>query len=118
MALPLGGAIGSPAPPPPGGGRGGRGPRAARPRGGGGAALLPLAGGALTAAVTSAVLMRDAPPPPANVPAPEVEQPTRDPRQWRLGAASGLLVVGQSAVLGFIVLFLHDARGVSLAAAA
>jgi predicted MFS family arabinose efflux permease len=82
------------------------------------AAMLTLAGVALTAAVTSAVFMRDAPPPPANAPVPEVEVPTRDPRQWRLGAASGLLVVGQSALLGFIVLFLHDERGVSLGLAA
>src|SRR4051794_610820 len=106
MALPLGGAVGSLALP--------------RVVGAGGieAALLTLAGVALTAAVAAAALMRDAPPPPANVPAPEVELPTRDRRQWRLGAASGLLIVGQSALLGFVVLFLHDARGLSLGAAA
>lgn len=114
MALPLGGAIGS----------------IALPRlvgiGGLQAALLALAGVALTAAAAAAVWMRDAPPvgvavsgrvAPA-VPAPETQQPTHDPRQWRLGAASGLLVVGQSSMLGFLVLFLHDARGVSTALAA
>ena len=39
---------------------------------------------------------------------------------WRLGAGSALLVIGQGAMLGFIVLFLHDERGVDagLAAAA
>jgi sugar phosphate permease len=37
---------------------------------------------------------------------------------WRLGAASALLVVGQSSLLGFVVLFLHDERGVGAATAA
>lgn len=83
------------------------------------AAFLVLSGVAMTAAITAGVLMRDAPPPDrAPVLAPEVEQPTRDPRQWRLGAASALLVVGQSAMLGFLVLFLHDERGVSVGLAA
>jgi sugar phosphate permease len=106
MALPLGGAIGSVALP--------------RLIGAGGlqAAFLTLSGVALTAALAAALLMRDAPPAPANAPAPEVERPTHDPRQWRLGAASGLLVVGQSALLGFVVLFLHDARGLSTGTAA
>ncbi|HWH92993.1 MAG TPA: MFS transporter [Baekduia sp.] len=106
MALPLGGALGS----------------VALPRliglGGLEAAFLTLSGVALTAALAAALLMRDAPPPAVAAPAPEVELPTHDPRQWRLGAASGLLVVGQSALLGFIVLFLHDARGVSTGSAA
>lgn len=108
MALPLGGAIGS----------------VLLPRlvgvGGLEAALLMLAGVALTAAAVAAIWMRDAPAslgPPTTV-GPEIEQPTHDPRQWRLGTASGLLVVGQSSLLGFIVLFLHDARGVSTALAA
>jgi MFS family permease len=37
---------------------------------------------------------------------------------WRLGAASALLVTGQASLLGFAVLFLHDARGVGAATAA
>jgi sugar phosphate permease len=106
MALPLGGAVGSLALPPLAG------------AGGIEAALLFMAGIALTAAVTAAVLLRDAPPAPSGAPPPEVERPTRDPRQWRLGAASGLLVVGQAAMLGFFVLFLHDERGWSAGAAA
>jgi sugar phosphate permease len=106
MALPLGGAIGSLSLP--------------RLVGAGGieAAFLTLSGVALTAALAALLLMRDAPPPEVAVPAPEVERPTHDPRQWRLGAASGLLVVGQSALLGFIVLFLHDVRGLSTGVAA
>jgi sugar phosphate permease len=107
MALPLGGAVGSLALP--------------RLAGAGGlqAALLTVSGIALMAAFAAVLLMREAPPARATgIPAPEVERPTHDPRQWRLGAASGLLVVGQSALLGFIVLFLHDVRGLSIAAAA
>jgi sugar phosphate permease len=106
MALPLGGAAGSLALPPLIG------------AGGLQAALLTLSGVALTAALAALLLMRDAPAADPAIPAPEVERPTHDPRQWRLGAASGLLVVGQSALLGFIVLFLHDARGLSIATAA
>lgn len=106
MALPLGGALASFTLPPLAGAQGLR------------AALLVIAGIALTAAVSAALFMRDAPPPPAGVPAPEVERPTRDPRQWRLGVAGTLLVVGQSSLLGFVVLFLHDERGVPVAVAA
>jgi sugar phosphate permease len=108
MALPLGGALGSLTLPWIAG------------LGGVRAALLAIAGLALTAAAVAAVWMRDAPPPPAGVPAPSGPVPTRDPRMWRLGAASALLVVGQSSLLGFIVLFLHDERGMAagLAAAA
>jgi len=42
----------------------------------------------------------------------------RDRRQWRLGAGSALLVVAQSALLGFLVLFLVDERDLSPALAA
>jgi sugar phosphate permease len=105
MALPLGGAIAS----------------ATLPRivGAGGldAALLVLAGAGLTASLSAALFMRESPPPPATAP-PGVERPTRDRRQWRLGAASGLLIMGQSAMLGFVVLFLHDERGLSVGTAA
>lgn len=106
MALPIGGAMASIALPVIAGAGGVR------------AALLAVAGVALTAAVTAALFMRDAPPPPADAPLPEVERPTRDPRQWRLGVAGALLILGQSSLLGFIVLFLHDERGVPVHTAA
>ena len=108
MALPIGGAVGS----------------LLLPKlidvGGLEAAFLTLSGVALTAAAAALALMRDAPPPRLAHAAyiPDVEQPTHDPRQWQLGGASGLLVVGQSAMLGFIVLFLVDARGLSTGVAA
>ncbi|HEU4977956.1 MAG TPA: MFS transporter [Solirubrobacteraceae bacterium] len=109
MALPLGGAAASVSLPHLVGAHGLRG------------ALLALAVLCLTAALVCAALLRD---PPADdgaatlVAAPERPAPTRDRRVWRLGVSGALLVVAQSAMLGFLVLFLHDARGMSAAAAA
>jgi len=80
------------------------------------AAFLALAGLCLTAALATAVLMRDAPP-SAVATAVDAPVPTRDRRLWRLGVGSALLVAAQAALLGFIVLFLHDARGLSPALA-
>ena len=101
MALPLGGALASLALPQLVG------------LGGLQAALLSLAGLSLAAAAAAAALMRDPPPPDTRVPPVKAPPPTRDSRLWRLGAAGALLVTAQSAMLGFIVLFLHDARGLS-----
>jgi sugar phosphate permease len=106
MALPLGGALASIALPhlvDAGGLRG---------------AFLALAGLCLTAAIAAAAFMRDAPPPDRPLPAIPAPPPTRDPRLWRLGAAGALLVAAQASVLGFVVLFLHDERGLSPALAA
>ena len=66
----------------------------------------------------SLVLMRDPPPAPDRRPALATPPPTRDVRLWRLGAGGALLVGAQASMLGFIVLFLHDARDVSAARAA
>jgi len=82
------------------------------------AAFLALAGLSFTAAVAALALMRDPPPTPARAPALPAPPPTRDRRLWRLGAGGALLVCAQSAMLGFVVLFLHDARGVSAPTAA
>jgi sugar phosphate permease len=106
MALPLGGAIASLALPHLAGADGVRG------------ALLALAGLCLTAAVAAAVFMRDAPPPAKPLPVIPAPPPTRDPRLWRLGAGGALLVAAQASMLGFVVLFLHDARGISAPVAA
>jgi sugar phosphate permease len=106
MALPLGGAIASLTLPTLVDAHGLR------------AAFIALAGLSLSAALAAVLLMRD--PPPAAAPAPAVPAPppTRDRRLWRLGAGGALLVCAQSAMLGFVVLFLHDARDVSAATAA
>jgi sugar phosphate permease len=44
--------------------------------------------------------------------------PLRDRRLWRLSSASALLSTPQVCLVGFAVLFLHDARGLSIPAAA
>jgi sugar phosphate permease len=62
--------------------------------------------------------MRDPPPAPTRIAPPASPPPTRDSRLWRLGAGGALLVCAQSAMLGFIVLFLHEARDLSAARAA
>jgi sugar phosphate permease len=82
------------------------------------AALLALALACSLAAAAAWRWMREAPPPPKDrfrVPAPP---PTRDRRLWRLAIGSALLVMAQGAMLGFVVVFLHDERGWSAAAAA
>jgi sugar phosphate permease len=82
------------------------------------AAFVALAGLSFAAAVASALLMRDPPPAPSLGPPLVAPPPTRDARLWRLGAGGALLVCAQASMLGFIVLFLHDARDVSAAKAA
>jgi sugar phosphate permease len=106
MALPLGGALASLTLPSLVGARGLD------------AAFVALAGLSFTAAVASLLLMRDPPPAPNRRPALPAPPPTRDARLWRLGAGGALLVCAQASMLGFIVLFLHDAREVSAATAA
>jgi sugar phosphate permease len=81
-------------------------------------AFLALAGLSLSAALAAALLMRDPPPVAPGLRAPSRTPPVRDQRLWRLGAGGALLVAAQSAMLGFVVLFLHDARGLSASAAA
>jgi sugar phosphate permease len=44
--------------------------------------------------------------------------PLRDARMWILCSASTLVLAGQMAIMGFVVLFLHDERGLSTAHAA
>jgi sugar phosphate permease len=50
--------------------------------------------------------------------AEEFVNPLRDLRMWLLCSASTLVLAGQLAIMGFVVLFLHDARGFSTAHAA
>lgn len=102
MALPLGGGVGALVL-----------PALAHGTAGLQLAFFALAGLMLGAALACLALMREAPPRPQVIPPPAPSAPPmRDGRQWRLGAGSALLVVAQSAMLGFLVLFLHDDRGV------
>lgn len=82
------------------------------------AALLALAVGCLLAAAGAWRWMREAPPPPASRPKVIAPAPLRDRRLWRLATGSALLVVAQSSILAFLVVFLHAERGWSPATAA
>ena len=70
----------------------------------------------LVAAVGGAIFLRD----PARAPlqAEHVGWTIRDGRLWRLSAVSGLYVVAQMAILSFVVLYLHDERGLGKGEAA
>ncbi|HEY7003844.1 MAG TPA: MFS transporter [Gaiellaceae bacterium] len=103
-ALPLGGLIAALVLPPvaaAGGVRGG---------------LLALAGGCLAAAAAGAGGLREAP-------REEEEEkglasPVRDVRMWRLSIGSAFVLAAQISILSFLILFLHEERGLSTAAAA
>jgi sugar phosphate permease len=81
------------------------------------AALFTVAAFAAVAAVVGLVGMRE--PPARETPAGfSAPPPMRDRRIWRLGIGSGLFVMAQAAVIGFVVLFLVDERGMSPGSAA
>jgi sugar phosphate permease len=83
------------------------------------AALLGLAGASAVAAVAAAVWIREPPPPPKDRPRPEPPPPPlRDRRVWRLSLGSALLLCAQVSITSFVVLFLHDHRGVDAETAA
>ena len=73
------------------------------------AAVYALAGFMLVAAVAAAVWLRDGP----NVEsaAPPAPDAARDPRIWRLSAASSLMIIGQVGVTSLLVLYLYSERG-------
>jgi len=79
-------------------------------------ALVFLAVLCLVAALVAALVLRDR---PATSSVEEPEPWTlRDRRLWLLSAGSSLFLVAQIALTGFLVLFLHDARGLSTGRAA
>jgi hypothetical protein len=59
------------------------------------------------------MLLRDAPRREAAASGPQLASPLRDARMWRLGGGSGLYLVAQISIVGFVVLFLHEHRGLS-----
>jgi sugar phosphate permease len=77
-------------------------------------AFYGLAIGCFCAAVVGAALLRAEPGEELG----EVARPLRDARMWLLCIASTFYVLTQISLLGFVVLFLHDERGVSTSAAA
>jgi sugar phosphate permease len=75
-----------------------------------------LGGMCLLGAAAGAVFLREPAAPPLEV--VDVEWTLRDHRLWRLCTVSGLYVVAQMSVLGFVVLYLHDERGMGKGQAA
>jgi sugar phosphate permease len=80
------------------------------------AALLAMAGVLWVSSVVAAIWLRD--PPARRSSAPPAPPAARDPRIWRLGIASALLIVGQIGVTSLLVLYLFTVRGWSATAAA
>jgi sugar phosphate permease len=78
------------------------------------ASFLALAAGCFAAAAVCLALIRREP----SVDHVHPGQPLRDPRIWRLCIGSTFYVATQISLLGFLVLFLHDERGVSATAGA
>jgi sugar phosphate permease len=69
----------------------------------------------LLAAVVGALVIRDGPSEPGEV--DTAPWTLRDRRLWVLSGGSGLYLMAQIAMTGFVVLFLHDVRGLSNAEA-
>jgi len=81
-------------------------------------AFLVLGCGCLGGALVAAAFIRES---PSTTPALELEdvtQPMHDRRAWVLGLGTGLYLTAQIAITGFLVLFLHEHRGVSAHASA
>jgi sugar phosphate permease len=80
------------------------------------AALYALAGAMLAAALAAAIWLRDAPEREST--APPAPDAARDPRIWRLSAASALMIIGQVGVTSLLVLYLYEEHGWSASTAA
>ena len=72
-------------------------------------AFFTLGGFCVAAAVLGALMLREREDEP--VMGEAVARTLRDGQLWRLCGASGLYLVAQTAVISFVVLFLHDERG-------
>jgi sugar phosphate permease len=80
------------------------------------AALYALAGAMFAAALASAIWLRDGP--RVESAAPPAPDAARDPRIWRLSAASSLMIIGQIGVTSLLVLYLYSERDWTAAHAA
>ena len=103
-AIPIGGAIGAAVLPTLGS------------AGGTHAAFVFLGAACLTGAIVAAVFIRGG---TGDVEEElgDVAQPLHDPFMWLLGTGTGLFLLAQIAITGFVVLFLHEHRGLSKEAA-
>jgi sugar phosphate permease len=79
-------------------------------------AFVALGGACLAGAIPAALWMRE----PTNPPllGETVTAPLRDPAMWLLSWSSSAYLTAQIAVIGFVVLFLHEHRGIAAGAAA
>ena len=80
------------------------------------AGLEALAAGCFAAAIAGASGLREAP--QADEELEEIGSPVRDPRIWRLSLGSAFVLAAQISILSFLILFLHEERGLSTATAA
>ncbi len=72
----------------------------------------------LAGAAIGGLVLREGPLDDAPAGTPLGRQPIRDRRIWQLSVGSALLIAPQLCVTGFTVLYLHERRGMSAAAAA
>jgi sugar phosphate permease len=72
------------------------------------AALYALAGMMLVAAAAAALWLREGP--SIESAAPPAPDAARDPRIWRLSAASSLMIIGQVGITSLLVLYLYGER--------
>ncbi|HET7571319.1 MAG TPA: MFS transporter [Gaiellaceae bacterium] len=79
-------------------------------------AFLVLAGTCLAGALVGGALLRETSRTPPIV--VDAAHPLKDPAMWRLAGGSSFYLVGQYAITNFVVLFLHQHRGLSAPAAA
>jgi MFS family permease len=86
--------------------------------GGTGRAFEALGAGLLGGAVVAVIFMREAPAVELPHPSADLRPPLRDLRMWLLAGGSSLYLTAQIATMTFVVLFLHEHRGLSTHAAA
>jgi sugar phosphate permease len=81
------------------------------------AAILALAAGCLLGGLLGLAVLREGPEADREVVQPRVQSVLRDRSLWVLSGASSLLLVPQSCLVGFLVLFLHEHRDLSTTSA-
>ncbi len=81
-------------------------------------ALLALAALALAGAAVALLVIREGPVPDPLPHAKQPLSPLRDRRIWRLSAAAALMVQPQACLVGFLVVFLDEGRGMTTTTAA
>jgi sugar phosphate permease len=74
--------------------------------------------GCLAGAVIGSAVLREGPQPDVASEQTAGPSPLRDGRLWTLSLGSALVIAPQLCVVGFTVVFLHDARGLSTSTAA